>query len=114
MPIECWSTPSHISVVTLIANNSADPLNAVSDLRLIPYLQILEFNPPSSLDYSSRPGPKDKAHAVSVCYKNGQKDVARCRQGKKIVHLARIFSTDKCIVTACDVSLYHTDLEFET
>ena len=62
---------------------SADPLNTVSDLRLIPYLQILEINPPSSLDYSSAPDPRTKhmlyPYAIKMVRKTSP-DVARERK----------------------------------
>jgi len=43
----------------LVLRYSADPLKAVSGLRLVPYPRaILKIRPPSSLDYRARHGPQ--------------------------------------------------------
>ena len=44
---------------------SADPLKAVSSLRLVPYPRtILKFCPSSSLDYRARHGPQTANHVM--------------------------------------------------
>ncbi len=59
--------PENSHDILTVLRYSADPLKAVSNLRLVPYPQaILKIRPTSSLDYRARHGPQ--TDGVLFCY----------------------------------------------
>ena len=53
------TAPENNHVILIVLKYSADPLKAVSGLRLVPYPRaVLKIRPPSSLDYRARHGPQ--------------------------------------------------------
>ena len=51
--------PENNHGILIVLRYSADPLKAVSNLRLVPYPRaILKIRPPSSLDYRAHHGPQ--------------------------------------------------------
>ena len=58
--------PENNHGILIVLRYSADPLKAVSGLRLVPYPRaILKIRPPSSLDYRARHGPQT---TFTLCY----------------------------------------------